>query len=177
MTYHSELDRLLQDMDLVIATTARERGAKRRYLPPAALAQRLASMDEGVARVALLFGCEASGLPNRVLQQAQLWSYIPLAVDYPSLNLAQAVMVYAYALSGLARPRQAPQPRAQGEREALRGRVEALLRGIDAEDDHKLSEWLFDTLALAGDRDVRMLHTLLSDLQRALASRAIEVNH
>lgn len=49
----------------------------------------------------ILFGCEESGLSNAQLAQADLVSYLPLRVGYPSLNLGQAVMLYAYELTAL----------------------------------------------------------------------------
>ncbi len=49
-------------------------------------------------RVAIIFGPEDFGLTNRELKLCQRLITIQAAPDYPSLNLAQAVMVVAYEL-------------------------------------------------------------------------------
>ncbi|EHC28051.1 RNA methyltransferase TrmH family, partial [Salmonella enterica subsp. enterica serovar Adelaide str. A4-669] len=50
---------------------------------------------------ALVFGREDSGLTNDELALADVLTGVPMAADYPSLNLGQAVMVYCYQLAGL----------------------------------------------------------------------------
>ena len=45
-----------------------------------------------------MFGRESSGLTNPELEQCSQLSTIPAASELHSLNLAQAVMVYCYAL-------------------------------------------------------------------------------
>src|SRR5260370_8303674 len=49
-------------------------------------------------RIAIVFGPEDFGLTNRELKLCQRLVTIPTAPAYPSLNLAQAVMVVAYDL-------------------------------------------------------------------------------
>lgn len=58
-------------------------------------------------RVAIIFGPEDFGLGNFEVAQCQRLITIPTAPEYPSLNLAQAVMVVAYELmiaAGAERP-------------------------------------------------------------------------
>ena len=54
-----------------------------------------------MATAALVFGREDRGLANGGL--CDLLTGFPMAVSYPSLNLSQAVALYAWELSGLAR--------------------------------------------------------------------------
>ncbi len=49
-------------------------------------------------RVSILFGPEDHGLSNRELDLCQAFLCIPSSPDFPSLNLAQAVMVVAYEI-------------------------------------------------------------------------------
>jgi tRNA/rRNA methyltransferase len=49
-------------------------------------------------RIALVFGPEDRGLSNEELKVCQRLITIPTAPHYPSLNLAQAVMIVAYEL-------------------------------------------------------------------------------
>src|SRR5260370_11660359 len=62
-------------------------------------------------RIRMVFGPEDFGLTNRELKLCQRLVTIPTAPAYPSLNLAQAVMVVAYDLMLAARAgRQAAEP-------------------------------------------------------------------
>lgn len=161
----------IADCDLVIGTTARGRGTKRHYHPPEALSA-IISAQQGVSQdIALVFGREDSGLSNAELACCDLLSYVPLAVSYPSLNLAQAVMIYSYALSGLNQrldlnPDQAIAPEAQLA--ALKERVAQVLTRLELGSDDKLHTWSQDRLGLLHTRDVHMLHTLCTDLLNKL---------
>ncbi len=95
----STLADALQDMDLAIATTARHRLVQHHYVSSRDLFQHLQQMGSGIKRVAIVFGGERSGLSNPDIAQCDLLSTIPQAGLNPSLNLAQAVMVYSYALA------------------------------------------------------------------------------
>ncbi|STV09819.1 TrmH family RNA methyltransferase [Klebsiella pneumoniae subsp. pneumoniae] len=50
---------------------------------------------------ALVFGREDAGLTNEELALADVLTGVPMAADYPSLNLGQSVMVYCYQLASL----------------------------------------------------------------------------
>ncbi|MPY23882.1 tRNA/rRNA methyltransferase [Shewanella sp. YLB-07] len=155
--------------DHLIATTARERGTPRQYLTPDELKNTVLRQSGSVKKIALLFGRESSGLSNSELELCDLFSYVPLINDYPSLNLAQAVMVYSYSLSEVNNRLNLRQVDAQeGQLQALKNRTKILLQQLDAHDDVKLSRWLLDGMSLLGDRDCKMAHQLLNDIGRKL---------
>jgi TrmH family RNA methyltransferase len=89
----------LADCTRVLAFTARRRAAKFRIIPPreaaAEVMDAIEATDEGT--VALLFGREDSGLPNDVMDMAQVGVRIP-TTDHASLNLAQAAVIAFYEL-------------------------------------------------------------------------------
>ena len=68
-------------------------------LEPRALAVAMAERAAAGQAVALVFGDERSGLSNEELGQCHARSRIPALAAQPSLNLAQAVTLYAYELS------------------------------------------------------------------------------
>ena len=155
--------------DQLIATTARERGTPRQYLTPDELKDTVLQQSGSVEKIALLFGRESSGLSNSELELCDLFSYVPLINDYPSLNLAQAVMVYSYALSEVNNRLKHKQVRPQeGQLQALKNRTKILLQHLDTQEDVKLSRWLLDGMSLLGDRDCKMAHQLLNDIGRKL---------
>jgi len=81
---------------VVAAFTARRRSAKWTLLSPREAAPRLLAVATS-APVAVIFGREDRGLPNEVLDGAQLHVTIP-TTSHASLNLAQAVIVGLYEL-------------------------------------------------------------------------------
>ncbi len=151
--------------DLMVGTTARERSSSRHYLTPAQLKLQVFAQLNTVGNVAIVFGRETSGLTNEELALCDVWSYVPLATDFPSLNLGQAVMVYSHALSDVASNigLQKAKPDA-GQLQHLKQRVLALLEEKIPSCDAKLIEWLAESLPRFSDRDVRMAHQLLNRL-------------
>ncbi|HPN83628.1 MAG TPA: TrmJ/YjtD family RNA methyltransferase [Spirochaetota bacterium] len=85
--------------DLVVGTTARHRAFPRPLVDSRDLPLFLKEKNDPAMRVALVFGSEQNGLSNEQLALCHVVTTVPLAAAYPSLNLAQAVMVYAYELS------------------------------------------------------------------------------
>ena len=172
--YFAELAPALADMDLVIATTARERGRYRYYLTPQQAIRQV--NNKAVQKVALLFGCEESGLSNEDLALADIISYLPLKVSYPSLNLGQAIMLYAYEFSqGISEPAAAQsshQVEAHAENMQLRvlqQNTAQLFDKIGVSQQDKLAEWVSDRLPMLEQRDLNLLHLLFKDLNRALS--------
>lgn len=162
-----DLAALRAHCDLLIASTARERGTTRHYHTPEALRAQLAQQQHTAGTVGIVFGREASGISNDELALCELWSTVPLAQDYPSLNLGQAVMVYAYALSALA-PQLGLQNNAAdaGQLQHLLQRVNRFVDSEMPDCDPKLREWLSERLPLLSDRDVKLAHQLLNRWQR-----------
>jgi tRNA/rRNA methyltransferase len=87
------------DLDLVVCTTAKERTTKHDYYSSRAFGEYLVNKEDQLDKVGILFGTEESGLPNQLILKSDLAMTIPMAGGYPSLNLAQSVMVTAYELS------------------------------------------------------------------------------
>ena len=78
-------------------TTHRKRQGFDLLHSPRETSRRLIGLPEN-AEGALVFGCEENGLTNDELQLCSIVSRIPTASAYPSLNLSQATLVYAYEL-------------------------------------------------------------------------------
>lgn len=163
----------LADIDFSVATTARSRAKFRYYATPQQVEAQLLEKRQWVNSMALVFGREDSGLTNEELDQVDLLTGIPMAQDYPSLNLGQAVMVYCYQLSALNRvtPAVAPQADAQ-QLDALRHRFERLLQRLEVSDDRKMADWIDQRIGLLEQRDSAMLHRLLHDVEKKLIDKS-----
>jgi len=122
------LDEAVADCAWVVGTSSRRVRGKRRLSPAAVAREALARAGEG--RTALVFGDERSGLANAEVDRCHDLSAIPAAEAQPSLNLAQAVLVYCYELrvAALAAAAGPPPPRARAATDAELGQVEAALR-------------------------------------------------
>ncbi|HUL50733.1 MAG TPA: RNA methyltransferase [Gemmatimonadales bacterium] len=92
------LEAAIGDCVHVLGFTARGRSAKRNVQRPREAAREaLGLADSGP--VALLFGREDKGLTNEALDRCHRVVTIPSRPEYPSLNLAHAVVVMLYELS------------------------------------------------------------------------------
>ncbi|MFQ1970787.1 tRNA/rRNA methyltransferase [Aeromonas veronii] len=168
------LPEALADMDLVIATTARERGRYQHYLTPGEIREQIRSKPS-LNKVAIVFGCEESGLSNEQLAEVDLISYLPLKVSYPSLNLGQAIMLYAYEMSQLMDELNTDGAAAvaenfdnAGQVRVLKSKTAELLGELGVSQDEKLHQWVMDRVPMLPQRDLNMLHLLCKDLARKL---------
>lgn len=167
--HFASLAAALTDIDFSVATTARSRAKFRYYATPQQVETILLEKQRWVSSMALVFGREDSGLTNEELAQVDLLTGIPMANDYPSLNLGQAVMVYCYQLASLRQVIPSVSERADAQQlRALRQRLEALLTRLKVEDDEKLADWLQQRIGLLEQRDSAMLHRLLHDIEKKL---------
>lgn len=101
------LDAALAGTVLAVASTSRHRDLTHDIVDCREGCKRLVQ-DASQGEVALVFGPERTGLTVRDVNKCQLIAAIPANPDYGSLNLAQAVQVFAYELSmtaGTAAPR------------------------------------------------------------------------
>ena len=91
----TDLSSAVDDCTLVVGTTCREGGYRGALRPMREVAREVAKAAR-THRVALVFGPEDHGLDNADLRLCQRLARIPTSAAYPSLNLAQAVLLSAY---------------------------------------------------------------------------------
>lgn len=116
----------IADVQLAIATTSARGRTSPVDFTPSQLSETFAALDDRET-LALVFGREDSGLTREELVQCQRTAGIPTNPEFPTMNLAQAVGVFCYALSRPAKagPHTERPPAAILER--LHERAEALL--------------------------------------------------
>jgi tRNA/rRNA methyltransferase len=122
------LDEAVADCAWVVGTSSRRVRGKH-SLSPADVAR--GALERAPAgRTALVFGDERGGLTNAEVERCHDLSSIPAADEQPSLNLAQAVAVYAWEVREalLARSAPSPRPPASGATGAELARLEEALR-------------------------------------------------
>lgn len=126
----SSLEEAVADCVWVVGTSSRTVRGKRR-LPPRAVAEE-AWRRASDGPVALVFGDERSGLRADELERCHDLSAIPADGAQPSLNLAQAVLLYAYELrlQALAATPHTPAPTARAADDALLARLQGSLESL-----------------------------------------------
>jgi tRNA/rRNA methyltransferase len=120
------LDEAVADCAWVVGTSSRLVRGKR-LLTPEEVAREAVARG-GAGRTAVVFGDERSGLTNAEVRRCHDLSVIPAEPAQPSLNLAQAVLVYAWELRRAASRRGRPAPATRG---AGAGATDAELRRIE----------------------------------------------
>ena len=95
---YSSLKDAIQDLGLVIGTTRRVGGQRGAFLPFDKAVSKIRGTSRG-QKIGIIFGRESKGLANDESALCDHLATIPTGPLYPSLNLAQAVMVMLFALS------------------------------------------------------------------------------
>lgn len=159
-----------------VATTRRARRRFKPLLSPKEVAQKVAFMKNH-ARIALVFGPEDMGLENAEIALCQNVSTIPAHQALPSLNLAQAVMIYAYEIycASLRRSKACVGDLASvRELEGMYEHFEKVLRKIkffSRGKPQRLMESIRNFLSRAAlsPRDVRILRGIFSTIERRVS--------
>ena len=161
------LDEVRVACDLMIGTSAKPRHGRADWHEPKPLLTVLSSKGKSVDQAALVFGREDRGLSNEELALCDLLTGIPMHVTYPSLNLSQAVMLYAYELQGLNDVVEVVSEKKTKSQygQALQQRLSELLAGTNLEADTKIEQWLSERLPLLSERDIGFAHRLCRALQ------------
>lgn len=149
----ASLDEAVADRAWVVGTSSRKVPGRRRLTP-----RELAEEARRRGPTALVFGDERSGLTNEELERCHALSALPTTAAQPSVNLAQAVLLYAYELRELALsegdgstgPR--PVPASDAQLQVLRGALVGTLRrgGFLKDAGRPAPELLLATLVRSG---------------------------
>ena len=153
-----DLATALDDRMLTVGTTCRG-GPYRSETRPLREAAPTLIAEGSANRVAIVFGPEDFGLTNLEIAQCQRLITIPTAPDYPSLNLAQAVIVVAYELmlaAGLARaPMEAGEFASASEVDAMHRRMAEALVAIGFLPEDNPGHLMLTLRAMLGRSGVR----------------------
>lgn len=96
-TVIATLSEALAGAELAYATTARARDMDKRVILPQMAMREMHQHSASGQACALVFGPERTGLENDEVARCDTLITIPTAVENPSLNLAQAMVVLGYA--------------------------------------------------------------------------------
>jgi tRNA/rRNA methyltransferase len=160
----------IADLDFIVGSTARRRNYQYDYISSRGLAGFLASKGDRIDKVGILFGTEPEGLSNEDLALCDVASSIPMERPQPSINLSQAVMIYAYELAqnGQLQPEIGLTPLAKNASEAsyrnLKVGVASILEEIGVRGDSVLSKKTLEKLALLSGENLDLAHYIHAKL-------------
>ena len=156
-----------EDLEYVIGTTAKKRSAKYDYYTPEEAKKLLIDKTGIVSRAGIVFGREESGLKNSELAKCDIASSIPLKKPFPSLNLAQSVMLYAYIFSDFENRRNKPtNENTEPLYKELKVKTIRIMDKLNIEKDSVLYGRILERLAVAGEDDVRLFLSFAKNLNR-----------
>jgi tRNA/rRNA methyltransferase len=155
------LKEALDGVDFAVGTTAKNRSTKADYYTPEA-AKDLSFKKAGViSNMAIVFGREESGLTNEELRMCDIASSIPLFAPYPSINLAQSVMIYAYIFSvfkqGDTNATDTPAEPENHMYSELKKSASLLLGKLDIDKNINLYHRMLERIAVTSADDTRLL--------------------
>ncbi len=150
-----------EDLSLLIGTAAKKRNIREDRHPVEELPAILEAKGELISRVGVAFGGEESGLSNRELDLCHLLTTIPMAARYPSLNLGQAVMVYASVLSKLSlnHSRKKHSTATEDELSVVREKALQVLSDVAIPEGHIIHRRIMERLMLLNRDDMHLFHS------------------
>tara|TARA_B100001123_G_scaffold412894_1_gene510691 strand:+ start:1444 stop:2145 length:702 start_codon:yes stop_codon:yes gene_type:complete len=167
---YEDVSTALADCQYAVALTARSRELEL----PAYTPREWSGLAEKPQRLAIVFGAERSGLENEDIAQCNAIIHIPVAPEYPSLNLAQAVAVICYELA-TAEPVAPSQAAEVASKAELQGFFDQLEAGLNDRNFWKVAEkkpamWrniraIFQR-NIYTSQEIRTLRGIIASLQR-----------
>lgn len=172
---YQNLEDAIWDKSLIIGTSRRVGRRRGLILPIKNGAARIKAVARK-NRVAILFGREDKGLTNKEVEKCGLLITIPADISFPSLNIAQGVMLVAYELSHNTFKAESPTLVRQGELEALYMHIRSTVKLLDympagsRDPGVKIMRNLKHLIGRAGltEWELQMLHGICSRIQKKI---------
>ncbi len=156
-----DLKNAISQVDLVIGSSAKKRNVAETYYPVEDIPKIITDKGDTIQSVAIVFGGEESGLSNEQLALCHLFSTIPMYRSYPSLNLAQSVMVYATYLSKLTfdwDKKTHPELTAP-ELPVIREKATQILEDVNMPPDNLIYPRIMKRLMMMNKDDINLFHS------------------
>lgn len=175
---YEDFNQMASDYDFLIASSAKRRRTNENYLSAEELKEFLLDRRDNFNRIGILFGREESGLTNDEIRKCDLITYVPIANPYPSLNLSQAVMIYAYLLATIIRTEstesiesmESAGKNSYASLAALKEKVKELLEEIEIKQPHIIGPRIMERLSFLKKEDISLLHSTCNSLLEKIKS-------
>tara|TARA_B100000575_G_C23086022_1_gene625901 strand:+ start:806 stop:1519 length:714 start_codon:yes stop_codon:yes gene_type:complete len=116
------LEKAIENIDTVIATSARTRNKNIRHI-------NLKDLEKinFKKKVAFLFGSEASGLSNNEISYANYTLHIPTNPEFKSLNLSHSLIVIAHVVSNILKVKKSSFKRSNKVKSATKKEIQCMI--------------------------------------------------
>ena len=116
------LEKAIENIDTVIATSARTRNKNIRHI-------KLKDLEKinFKKKVAFLFGSEASGLSNNEISYANYTLHIPTNPEFKSLNLSHSLIVIAHVVSNILKVKKSFFKRSNKVKSATKKEIQSMI--------------------------------------------------
>ncbi len=167
---YKDLATALEDLDFSIGTTAKKRSVKFDYHNSDDIPELISNKKGAIRSLGIVFGREESGLTNEELQMCTIASSIPLEESYPSLNLSQAVMIYAYLFSPLriSSKKEIANKIEEKDWALLRKKAEGILQKTGIENNPNLYHRMLERLSVINKDDMNLFLSFFNKLEEKL---------
>ena len=127
--------------------------------------------SKSIANIAIVFGRESRGLNNKEINLCDILSSVPMKARYPSLNLAQTVMLYAYTLSPLVLEgrKSKTKPADAMQFRNLKKIVNRLMKSVKVKP--LIHNRVMERLGLLGFNDIHLLYSVCNRLDEHLPKK------
>ena len=152
----------LTGMDFIIASSTRHRAIMQDIIEITKLNSILNSKKDSTDNIAFVFGREDSGLTNSEIRLCDIVMTIPMKHNFPSLNLSQAVMVFAYELSRIQWKSEVTETIkvSDGSYRSIKNKVQYVLDNTKISANPVLAGRVIERLAHAGESDIKLIHSV-----------------
>jgi tRNA/rRNA methyltransferase len=116
------LEHVLENIDIVIATSARFRNKNIKHIN----LEELKKIDYN-KKIAFLFGSEASGLSNNEISYANYTLQIPTNPDFKSLNLSHSLIIVAQIVSSIIKIKTKPFKKSKKIKSASKKEIQSMI--------------------------------------------------
>ena len=154
----------IADLDITVATSAKIRDVGLKHQNISDLPGIIRSKGASIGKVGLVFGREESGLSNEEIHMCDMVSTIPMKQLYPSLNLGQSVMIYAYTMAAVDMPEPDMNftPRDQEGFRAMMDKSKKVLKDLGIDRQPALYYMILKRLVTLCEDDVHLIHSVLN---------------
>lgn len=172
---YPDLKKAIKDKSMIIGTTRRF-GRRRGFILPLEDSIERIITAARKNKIAILFGREDKGLSNKETEECGFLITIPTDSSFPSLNLAQSVLIVAYELNRKTLKKETPVLAKYEELEALYKHIFSSLKLLDyiprgdRDLETKIMNNLKHLIGRAGltDWELRMLHGICSQIEKKI---------
>jgi len=165
---YNTFENAVVDTDFRIAATARRRSVKADYYSVTELAEILEKKESAIKKAAVVFGKEESGLNNETINQCDIAVFVPMKTEYPSLNLSQAVMIFAWELSKL---KMKLHPDENHETSSFlystfRNKIETTLNDLTINQNPSLYSRILERSAILSEKDMKLIMSVINRMKK-----------